>query len=613
MLAALMVMSVFSVVTASAANSLSVFTGVKNGTTGKCSWSFDENTGTLTISGNGATEDVNGVSPFDGFMNDIKKVYVTTGVTTIGDRFFSNMSFLQSVTLADTVTDIKFCAFMNCYALNSVNIPVSVKNIEERAFQSCEKIQNITIPSGVKEINAYTFYGCKGLNSVSLPNTLKKINEFAFVNTGLTEITIPSSVEFIADKSIGYNYDESARQYKAIEGFKVYYTAGTEGETYAKESIPPDTSGITWSYNNGTLTILGTGETPWAESYCPAPWEQYYGYITKLVIGDGITVVNGVGAPKLKSIEFSDTVETINKYAFQDCVALTDIKFGKALKEIKSQAFDNVGVKSVTFPDSLKKIGTYAFSDSKKLTTVKFGKGIEEIGDFAFYNCPIKTVELPDSLKTIGDEAIGFSYEIRGSEGSDEGSFLNAGFEIIAKKGTAAAAYAKKTGAVLVTGEASINKKSAKLKAGKTVQLKLKNSGVIRWKSSNKKVAIVDEKGKVSALKKGTAVISAETPRGFKFSCKVKVTSNPTIKVGKKKFSAKKTYTIYYKKTITVKITGKASAVKNKYKSSKKKIAKVTSKAKAKNIKIKGLKRGKATITVTVNGVKKFKIKVRVI
>ena len=93
MLSALMLMSAFSAASVSAADFTKVFTGEKSGTTGQCSWSFNESTGTLTISGSGATEDVNGPNPFDGFLGDVKKVYVLTGVTTIGDRIFSEMSF----------------------------------------------------------------------------------------------------------------------------------------------------------------------------------------------------------------------------------------------------------------------------------------------------------------------------------------------------------------------------------------------------------------------------------------------------------------------------------------------------------------------------------------
>ncbi len=75
-----------------------------------------------------------------------------------------------------------------------------------------------------------------------------------------------------------------------------------------------------------------------------------------------------------------------------------------------------------------------------------------------------------------------------------------------------------------VTVEApKINKKKATLKVGGTCQLKMKNTRQKpRWTSSNRKVATVSAKGKVSAKKAGTARVSA-TVNGDKFTCKVTV------------------------------------------------------------------------------------------
>ena len=57
----------------------------------------------------------------------------------------------------------------------------------------------------------------------------------------------------------------------------------------------------------------------------------------------------------------------------------------------------------------------------------------------------------------------------------------------------------------------------------KSYQLKVKGtSKKVTWKSSNKKVAIVSKKGKVTGKKKGTAVITAKVS-GRTYKCKVTV------------------------------------------------------------------------------------------
>lgn len=74
-----------------------------------------------------------------------------------------------------------------------------------------------------------------------------------------------------------------------------------------------------------------------------------------------------------------------------------------------------------------------------------------------------------------------------------------------------------------------LNAKSKTIKKGKSYQLKAsitpKNTIVktLKWTSSNKKVAMVSSKGKVSARKKGSATITVKTTNGKKATCKIKV------------------------------------------------------------------------------------------
>lgn len=73
-----------------------------------------------------------------------------------------------------------------------------------------------------------------------------------------------------------------------------------------------------------------------------------------------------------------------------------------------------------------------------------------------------------------------------------------------------------------------LNKKSLKLKKGKSYKLKLtyspKSYGKkLTWKSSKKKVAKVSKKGVVKALKKGKTTITVKNKAGKKATCKVTV------------------------------------------------------------------------------------------
>lgn len=68
-----------------------------------------------------------------------------------------------------------------------------------------------------------------------------------------------------------------------------------------------------------------------------------------------------------------------------------------------------------------------------------------------------------------------------------------------------------------------LNKKKASITVGKSVKLKLKNAKKkVTWSSSNKKVAVVNKKGKVTGKKAGNAKITAKSA-GKKYICKVTV------------------------------------------------------------------------------------------
>ncbi len=166
---------------------------------------------------------------------------------------------------------------------------------------------------------------------------------------------------------------------------------------------------------------------------------------------------------------------------------------------------------------------------------------------------------------------------------------------------TVKAGSKEKSIAVTVTKKAvkvkSLKMKKAALTMNKGTQTyvsyKVNPTGAtttLKWKSSNKNVAAVDQTGKIVAKKAGKATITV-TANGKKATVKVsvvdpctsvKVQSALTLKAGK---SAK------LKVTTTPKTTGQKAT----FKSSNKKVATVDSKGK-----VKALKKGTAKITVTV-------------
>ena len=174
------------------------------------------------------------------------------------------------------------------------------------------------------------------------------------------------------------------------------------------------------------------------------------------------------------------------------------------------------------------------------------------------------------------------------------------------KAGTATitASYGNAKATCKVTVKAStikFAKKTATVYTGKTVTVKATAtpSATIKYTSSNTKVATVNSKtGAVKGLKAGTVTITATSGK-LKATYKLTV-KNPTFSLTKSSATIKKG------KTTTIKSKA-APAGKVTYTSSNRKVATVTSKGV-----VKGIKKGKATITVKCNGItKKFVVIVK--
>ena len=148
-----------------------------------------------------------------------------------------------------------------------------------------------------------------------------------------------------------------------------------------------------------------------------------------------------------------------------------------------------------------------------------------------------------------------------------------------------------------VVSAASVKISKTKYKMNKGEKFTLKVTGTkktVKWSSSNKKVATVNSKGKVTAKKKGTVTITAKVG-SKKYKCKITVEA-PSI--------SKKTYTMKKGKTVTLKIKGTTQKIT--WSSNNKSVATVNSKGK-----VTAKKNGTATITAKV-GKSKYKCKITV-
>ncbi len=111
---------------------------------------FDTDTETLTVSGEGATDDYQEVLlQFESYLSpifkneDIKHVVVEEGITYLGT-----------------------CLFLDCINIETVEFPNSLKEISHSAFEGCNKITSVEFPEGIKVVNNLDIGDIKNLTEV---------------------------------------------------------------------------------------------------------------------------------------------------------------------------------------------------------------------------------------------------------------------------------------------------------------------------------------------------------------------------------------------------------------------------------------------------------------
>ncbi len=141
---------------------------------------------------------------------------------------------------------------------------------------------------------------------------------------------------------------------------------------------------IKWSFDNGVLTVWGSGEMKDYQKTDKRPWDEHIDDAKKLVIKDGITSVGDWSFARfngLEEIEFPNTINLIGERAFYGCQ----------------------GVDYINLSDSIKVIEDGAFNSCKEAVRVKLPKTLEKIGDSAFMNLPnVPVVTIPASVNEIG-------------------------------------------------------------------------------------------------------------------------------------------------------------------------------------------------------------------
>lgn len=118
-----------------------------------------------------------------------QEIELGKGIVELPEKHFLCCDNICSVTIAGNVKTIPNSCFLECSNLSSVILPATVETIEALSFAGCLKLEKIVIPENVKIIEKNAFVD-SGLNEVAIPTTVTKIGNNAFANTDFETLVL---------------------------------------------------------------------------------------------------------------------------------------------------------------------------------------------------------------------------------------------------------------------------------------------------------------------------------------------------------------------------------------------------------------------------------------
>lgn len=274
-----------------------------------CSWTFDTDTGKLTVSGTGDMYDYLWDYPWVDYQQNIKTVDIQEGITKIGYSALSSLSNMESVNLPLSLSVIGTDAMSYAQSLTSIIIPDSVQRIDKGAFY--------TFPIGDERYTPPT------LQSVVIGTSVESIGDFAFTNqTSLESVFIPDNLQYISDSAFARNQG-SVTLYCASENLCSISGVG-DIKIYTKEN---GVYKIDNNYYSTPENMLADKTCNQIDGTCQTEAETYKNAKAELMAGSNLCITKK-GCLKLmdmaQSGNYCTTLANCSKYAKENNIELGD-------------------------------------------------------------------------------------------------------------------------------------------------------------------------------------------------------------------------------------------------------------------------------------------------
>ncbi len=374
-----------------------------------------------------------------GLIYDIE---VEDGVTTLPDKMFFGLFYVDEINIPDSVKNIGKEVFGNCTLLKDYHCKTAAeaKSLYKSAMDFSGTYQGFTYEYDQPGVLTVSGTGLlKGdsdatmipwtdmaVKEVVLDDGITGLGDNVFAGcTGITSINIPYSCNSIAQNT----FEEELTVCPVVNSqFGFEYATDKWGRCTGRYN-----NDIAFEYNGGVLTISGKG--PMVESLAAKHviWNGNADAITHVVVKTGITELGSnlfVGCDNLRNVFFPEALVELQADTFIDCpkAVISVVKGSSAAAYVRLYGLDyryllgsgSCGTELEWYMNDdgcLYILGDGAMKNYTntslapwlvygKLTDVEFVGHITQLGSYAFYNCTgLEEVVVPDSVKIIDGSA----------------------------------------------------------------------------------------------------------------------------------------------------------------------------------------------------------------
>lgn len=333
------------------------------------------------------------------WYNSLEKCY-------LGDNVFYGCTNLRRLQGQDNIIEIGANCFYGCAKLNTLTL-VNVIKIKSGAFNGCDSLtQTIfncscdfeggsTILSGCSNIKEITFLGGDYIS-----NTITGLIDGIKGNEGLV-VRVPgkyvdnykqklskgnySQYEWyqkIADNSYDYNSDDDNDMVIAVLDKDNHLIDGYRIDNGMIETA----IFLGWlKYNTRTLTRYDVQE------------------LQEFTLNGNTT--NVVNEYILGNRGTHDSAKFYDDFLEEELKFFDKLRRFPSLKKIAGDTFNDCSIECISLPDSVEEIEKNAFDGAQNLLHIDVGSGLKKIGEEAFYDIYPYSITIPSTVETIEYDA----------------------------------------------------------------------------------------------------------------------------------------------------------------------------------------------------------------